>query len=318
MRLDAAESAGRRALRAVLADHAPDAPVVLGVSGGADSLALAAVAAFVASRDERRVRAVVVDHGLQGGSDAVADRAAEQVRRLGLDAAVVPVDVSGRPGGPEAAAREARREALLAAAGPDGAVVLAHTLDDQAETVLLGLGRGSGARSVAGMRAADGPWRRPFLGLRRADTERICILHDLSWWDDPHNLDPRYRRVRVRREALPLLEDVLGGGVAEALARTASLVRSDVDLLDSLAADVEPADDVPTLAALPPALRSRVLRRLVLEAGATSGELSSAHLAELGRLVTAWHGQVRVELPGGVSCHREGARLVVAPTPVAP
>ncbi|RYJ02032.1 MAG: tRNA lysidine(34) synthetase TilS, partial [Actinomycetales bacterium] len=275
MRLDAAESAGRRALRDVLDQHASDAPVVLGVSGGADSLALAAVAAFVARRDGRRVRAVVVDHGLQEGSAAVADRAAEQVRRLGIDADVVAVDVGGRPGGPEAAARAARREALLAAAGPDGAVVLAHTLDDQAETVLLGLGRGSGARSVAGMKTADGPWLRPFLGLRRSDTERICILHDLSWWDDPHNLDPRYRRVRVRREALPLLEDVLGGGVAEALARTASLVRSDVDLLDALAADVEPADDVPTLVALPPALRSRVLRRLVLAAGATSGELAS-------------------------------------------
>ncbi|RYJ07184.1 MAG: tRNA lysidine(34) synthetase TilS, partial [Actinomycetales bacterium] len=220
--------------------------------------------------------------------------------------------------GPEAAAREARREALLAAAGPDGVVVLAHTLDDQAETVLLGLGRGSGARSLAGMRPVDGPWRRPLLSLRRSDTERICVLHDLAWWEDPHNLDPRFRRVRVRRELLPLLDDVLGGGAAEALARTASLLRPDVDLLDQLADEVAPSDDVRTLAALPAALRSRVLRRFVLGAGVTAGELGAGHLAELDRLVTHWHGQVRVELPGGLSCSREGERLVVSPTPVAP
>ena len=320
MRLDPAESAGRRVLRELLAGADREVPVVLGVSGGADSLALAVVAAFVADRDDRPVRAVVVDHGLQEGSAAVAEHAAEQVVGLGLPAEVVAVRVDHAPGGrgPEASARDARRTALLTAAGATGRVVLAHTLDDQAETVLLGLGRGSGARSVAGMRPADGPWLRPLLGLRRVDTERICRLHDLVWWDDPHNVDPRFRRVRVRQEVLPLLENVLGGGVAEALARTAAQLGPDIDLLDALAADVEPADDVPTLLALPAALRSRVLRRLALAAGASAGELGAGHVAELDRLVTDWHGQARVELPGGVSVHREGNRLVVAPTPVAP
>lgn len=313
-RLEPVVARGRAAIRAALADLAPGRPVVAGVSGGADSLALAACLAFVAGRDGRPARAVVVDHGLQPGSDAVARRAAEQVRALGLPADVVRVHV-GRDGGPEAAARTARRRALLESAG-DGVVLLAHTLDDQAETVLLGLGRGSGPRSLAGMRAVDDPWVRPFLTLRRADTEAICRAHELEPWTDPHNADPRYRRVRVRHEALPLLEDVLGGGVAEALARTADLVRDDADLLDAMAVDLL-TDDVEVLARLGPALRSRVLRRLAIGAGARAGELSARHVRELERLVLDWHGQARVELPGGVHATRTGARLVLAPGPVA-
>lgn len=308
MRLLDAEARGRAGVRDVLADVAPDAPVVLGVSGGADSLALAVCAAFVADRDDRRARVVVVDHGLQDGSDAVAARAVEQVRSLGLPGDAVRVQV-GTVGGPEAAARAARRAALLEAAGGDGVVLLAHTLDDQAETVLLGLGRGSGPRSLAGIAARDGRWRRPFLGLRRSDTEAVCRAHDLVWWTDPHNADPAYRRARLRHEVLPLLDDVLGSGVPEALARTADQLRHDTTLLDELAGQVEDAADVATLVALPPALRSRVLRRLALEAGAVPGELGSVHLAALDRLVTDWHGQDRVELPGHVALTRKAGRL---------
>jgi tRNA(Ile)-lysidine synthase len=308
VRLLDAEARGRAGVRAVLADLDGSVPVVLGVSGGADSLALAACAAFVADRDRRPVRAVVVDHGLQAASADVADRAADQVRGLGLPAEVVRV-VVGSAGGPEGAARSARRAALLAAAGPEGVVLLAHTLDDQAETVLLGLGRGSGPRSLAGMAAVDGPWRRPFLGLRRADTEAVCTARDLRWWDDPHNRDPALRRVRVRHEVLPLLDDVLGGGVAEALARTADQLRDDTALLDTLAGEVADPADVATLAALPPALRSRVLRRLAHELGARPGELAASHLAALDRLVTDWRGQDRVELPGHVAVRRADGRL---------
>ncbi|ALX03708.1 tRNA lysidine(34) synthetase TilS [Aeromicrobium erythreum] len=308
MRLLDAEARGRTGVRAVLADLDGSVPVVLGVSGGADSLALAACAAFVADRDRRPVRAVVVDHGLQAASTDVADRAADQVRGLGLPAEVVRV-VVGSAGGPEGAARSARRAALLDAAGPEGVVLLAHTLDDQAETVLLGLGRGSGPRSLAGMAAVDGPWRRPFLGLRRADTEAVCTARDLRWWDDPHNRDPALRRVRVRHEVLPLLDDVLGGGVAEALARTADQLRDDTALLDTLAGEVADPADVATLAALPPALRSRVLRRLAHELGARPGELAASHLAALDRLVTDWRGQDRVELPGHVAVRRADGRL---------
>ena len=130
----------------------------------------------------------------------------------------------GTAGGREAAARTARYAALDAVADALGRdVLLGHTLDDQAETVLLGLGRGSGPRSIAGMRPRSGRYLRPLLGVRRATTEAACRALGLDCWDDPHNDDRALQRVRLRREVLPLLEDVLQGGVAEALARTAVL-----------------------------------------------------------------------------------------------
>ena len=233
--LDPTVAEGRRRVRLALADLEPGSRVDVALSGGADSLALAACLSFVASEAGWMAGAVVVDHGLQPGSADVAARAAEQATALGLDAEVVAVEV-GNDGGPEAAARDARYAVLRAR--PVDAVLLGHTLDDQAETVLLGLGRGSGPRSLAGMLAVDGVVRRPFLGLRRADTERICTASDLPWWTDPHNADRGFRRNRLRDEVLPLLEDVLDGGVAEALARTADQLRADSVLLDALAAEV--------------------------------------------------------------------------------
>jgi tRNA(Ile)-lysidine synthase len=167
------------------------------------------------------------------------------------------------------------------------------------------------------MPAVDGLMRRPFLGLRRADTERICTASGLTWWTDPHNADRGFRRNRLRHEVLPLLEDVLDGGVAEALARTADQLRADTALLDELAAAVSDPCDIPELAAMAPALRSRVLRRAALDAGADGSELAAVHITELDRLVTDWHGQVRVELPGHVSASRVGDVLRFDTTPVA-
>ena len=312
--LDPVVAEGRRRLRLALDDLSPGSRVDVALSGGADSLALAACLSFVAPQAGWMAGAVIVDHGLQPGSDDVAARAAEQATALGLDADVVTVEV-GTEGGPEAAARDARYAVLRAR--PVDAVLLGHTLDDQAETVLLGLGRGSGPRSLAGMVAVDGLMRRPFLGLRRADTERICTASGLPWWTDPHNADRGFRRNRLRHEVLPLLEDVLDGGVAEALARTADQLRADTALLDALAAEVAEPCDVAVLAALPPALRSRVLRRAALEAGADGSELAAVHLGELDRLVTDWRGQERVELPGRISASRVGDALLFAATPVA-
>jgi len=312
--LDPVVADGRRRLRLALDDLPPGSRVDVALSGGADSLALAACLSFVATRAGWLAGAVIVDHGLQAGSDEVAARAAEQAVGLGLAAEVVPVEV-GTDGGPEAAARDARYAVLRSR--PVDAVLLAHTLDDQAETVLLGLGRGSGPRSLAGMPEVDGMVRRPFLGLRRADTERICAASGLPWWTDPHNADRGFRRSRLRHEVLPLLEDVLDGGVAEALARTADQLRADTALLDELAAEVADPCDVPLLAAMPPALRTRVLRRAALEAGADGSALAAVHVGELDRLVTDWHGQERVELPGRVSASRVGDALRFSPTPVA-
>ena len=308
--LDPVVASARTAVRDALDDLAPGRRVVIGVSGGADSLALAAVTSFVGRAASLEVVGIVVDHGLQPGSGEVARQAVVQLEALGLPARVETVQV-GTSGGPEAAARTARLEALCR----DGAdaVLLAHTRDDQAETVLLGLGRGSGPRSIAGMRPRSGVLRRPFLTVSRADTERICTAHGLTWWTDPHNSDPAFRRSRLRGEVLPLLEETLGGGVAAALARTADLVRADTDHLDALAAEVH-TDLAAELAALAPPLRTRVLRRAALDGGARPDELAAHHVAELDRLVTDWHGQSRIELPGGVSCRRADGRLVFGPT----
>jgi tRNA(Ile)-lysidine synthase len=312
--LDPAVAKGRAAVAECLSDLEAGDSVTVALSGGADSLALTACLAFVGMKRSWDMRAVVVDHGLQAGSAEVAARAAEQACQLGLDATVVQVTV-GAEGGPEAAARAARYGVLRAQ--DTKATLLAHTLDDQAETVLLGLGRGSGPRSIAGMRPIDPPFRRPFLGLRRAETVRICTALGLEPWADPHNDDPRFRRSRLRAEVLPLLEDVLGGGVAEALARTATQVRDDLELLDELAAQMADPTDTAALAALPAALRRRVLRRAALDAGALAAELSAHHIAELDRLVTDWHGQQRVELPGHISAVRSPQGLRFVPTPAA-
>ncbi|MFL6090617.1 MAG: tRNA lysidine(34) synthetase TilS [Aeromicrobium sp.] len=313
-RLDVAVAKGRRALRDALEDIEPGERVVVALSGGADSLALAACFAFEGPKAGWDCHAVVVDHGLQDGSADVAEQAAGQARGLGLTAEVVPVLVEG-DGGVEAAARRARYAALEAQQAT--VVLLAHTMDDQAETVLLGLGRGSGPRSIAGMPSRSGVFHRPFLGIRRAETERMCAVSGLEPWSDPHNADPRFRRPRVRHEVVPLLEDVLGGGVVEALARTAGLVRQDVEFLDALATEAVSGDlGVAGLLALPRALRSRVLRTAALGAGASATDLSAGHVDALDRLVTDWHGQTRVELPGGVSAMRDGEALHFVPTPV--
>ena len=319
---DPAVAAVRKAVRTGLTGDA--APVLVACSGGADSLALAAAVAFEAPRAGVRAGAVTVDHGLQPGSAERAATTAELLRGLGL----APVEVRraslGRAGGPEGAARAARYACLAAAARDTGArVALAHTLDDQAETVLLGLGRGSGPRSVAGMAAwrtdADGTgWWRPLLGVRRATTRAACAAEGLPVWDDPWNRDPAYTRVRLRAEVLPLLEDVLGGGVAAALARTAGMLREDLEALDDLAAgelerSAGPDGGLPAadLAVLPTAVRRRVLRSWLLAAGVP--DLQGVHLAGVDALLTRWRGQGPVDLPGRVAAARVSGRLVLRP-----
>ncbi|SMD21257.1 tRNA lysidine(34) synthetase TilS [Lentzea albidocapillata] len=293
----------RTAVRRFLDEVRPE-HVTVAVSGGADSLALAAaVARLVPSAS-----AVVVDHQLQPGSGDVALKAARQCSELGLVARVEPVFVEGG-GGPEAAARKARYAALKPSSG---VVLLGHTLDDQAETVLLGLGRGSGPRSIAGMRAFDAPWGRPLLGVSRAVTRAACAEQGIAVWEDPHNLDPSFTRVRLRTEVLPLLENVLQGGVASSLARTAAQLREDCDALDSLAeafaGDCCAVDDI---AELPAALRRRVVRAWLIDEGVP--ELSDSHLRRVDALVSEWRGQGGVWLPGGFVVRRAHGRLVVEP-----
>jgi tRNA(Ile)-lysidine synthase len=294
MTLHPAVAAVRRAVRSTLADVDPGATVLVACSGGADSLALLAATVFEAGRSAHHVVAATVDHGLQDGSFTV-----------------------GSVGGPEAAARSARYAALDALADELGApaVLLGHTRDDQAETVLLGLARGSGARSLAGMAAVQGRYRRPLLDVARAQTVAACRAEGLSPWSDPHNTDRSFTRVRVRRDVLPVLEQHLGPGVAEALARTARQLRDDADVLDGLAdaawqrSSTAGVLAVRPLLAEPAAVRRRVLRRAALGAGCPATELFLVHVDALDALVTDWHGQRELQLPGHVTARRSGGRI---------
>ncbi|TFB92217.1 tRNA lysidine(34) synthetase TilS [Cryobacterium sp. HLT2-28] len=303
--------------------------VLVGLSGGADSLALAAACAFEAGRAGIRAGAVIVDHALQAGSADVAATAAGQATALGLAPVLVlrvTVDHAAAGDGPEAAARTARYAAFDTALAETGAshILLGHTLDDQAETVLLGLARGSGPTSLQGMAAASGPYLRPLLGLRRSVTRQFCVDAGLAPWQDPHNLEPRFTRVRVRERVLPLLERELGPGVAEALARTAEQLREDSAALDALARGIgdelgEPADDgalrvsVAVLAASPAALRQRSIRFFAeREFGVSLGRV---HTLAVARLVTDWHGQKALDLPGIRVVRQDGWLIFSGPGP---
>ncbi|MDR2279728.1 MAG: tRNA lysidine(34) synthetase TilS [Gordonia sp. (in: high G+C Gram-positive bacteria)] len=298
-----AERAVIGAVRGFVSAHLDGRSVCVALSGGADSLALTAGAV----RAGLDVHAVVVDHGLQVGSDVVAETAAATARRLGATAEVRRVSVDGA-GGLEAAARTARYSALDAARG-GRPVLLGHTLDDQAETVLLGLGRGSGGRSLAGMRPWSVPWGRPLLGVRRSQTVAACEGWGLPVWDDPHNGDPRFTRVRVRTEVLPLLEDVLASGVAEALARTADQLTADSDALDALAEDlldrqVDECLAVSDVDDAPPAIRTRVVRFWLQLRGIEAP--SHRIVTGVDALICDWRGQGPIAVGGD-----DEARLVV-------
>ncbi len=218
--------------------------VRVAVSGGADSLALAAGVAWWQHRIKKprlKFEAMVVDHQLQPGSIEVARQTQTVLENLGLETTVTQVDVQVQGQGVEAAARRARYDALTGCLGGSDVVLLGHTLDDQAETVLLGLTRGSGLRSIAGMRPNTmmGPVSisRPLLGLRREQTVQACQEWGLEYWDDPTNESTDYLRNRIRLQVMPILEAELGPAIPQALARTAALATADADYLDQLAAE---------------------------------------------------------------------------------
>ncbi|MCY0904172.1 tRNA lysidine(34) synthetase TilS [Arthrobacter sp. H14-L1] len=302
--------------------------ILVACSGGPDSLALAAVAAFLGRRGEIRVGAVIVDHQLQPHSRAVAEATAGILRGIGLDPVEISSVTSTQVGtGPEAAARHARYAALDEAAARLNArtVLLGHTLDDQAESVLLGLARGSGTRSLAGIPQRRRIYLRPFLGLRRTETLQICAAEGLQPWHDPTNDDPVFLRSRVRTRVLPYLEDELGPGIAQSLYRSARILAQDADYLDQQAAveyhrlsEVHGTDSAASrevriseedLRALPAALRQRVLALAVVGLG---GEQPSFERLLAAEALLARRGSAGpVELAGGVSVYRQPRRASV-------
>lgn len=351
-----------RALLLTLAEEG-GAAVLVAVSGGADSLALAVTAIDQCVRLGVPVHTLTVDHGLRHGSAREAADVARVLGSLGARATWTGVEV-GQGGGPEGAARDARRQALrghaMSLLGDDitrVAILLGHTMDDQAETVLLRLARGSGSHSLRAMSATDpeGPllWARPLLGTRRADTRAACRQMGVAWVEDPTNAPDgpwrasdgsALRRSAVRTEALPALARALGQDPVPALARSARLLARDDAALSELASDLlrrtlaegnrgqdsgqehpggcaqgHPGDGRPRLLVgvgelerAAPAVRERALRRALLRAGARPGSLSATHIEAVDALVTAWHGQGPLDLPGvGVArrMHPGGAVL---------
>ena len=290
--------------------------ILVAVSGGADSLALA-YATFIESAPLAiRAVAVTIDHQLQEKSADQAAKVEKQLRAMGYqDVVVAKVKVS-LESGLEAGARSARYEVLQRIAVEKSAVkvLLGHTRDDQAESVLLGLARGSGTRSLSGMASENGIYLRPLLSLTRAQTEEACTEFGIEYWNDPHNENLDFSRVRVRLEVLPVMEEQIGPGIAAALARSAALLRDDADALDAIASaeisrhnltDLECSE----LELLPRAIRTRILRSAIYAAGAPSGSISADHIGAVEALITSWHGQGLVSLPGGVKVERISGRL---------
>jgi tRNA(Ile)-lysidine synthase len=301
----------RSAVRATLEKYSAGDLIVVAVSGGADSLALAEVAKIEGEKLAQRIVAVTIDHQLQSGS---AEQANKVVKQLSIPCSIIKVNVELKDG-LEASARRARYEALtnFSQENNASAVLLGHTKDDQAETVLLGLARGSGARSLSGMAQVNGIFERPFLEITRAQTVAACKELNLQVWNDPHNDNSDFLRVRVRKNVLPIMESELGPGIREALTRSANLLRDDADALDSMAEEFWSQDkslEVEPLAKLPKAVRSRVLRLALFESGVS--QLSADQVGQVEALISNWKGQGEVSLPAGVKVSRISGRLTLS------
>lgn len=306
----------RSAVRECLSSCSAGDTVLVAVSGGADSLALAAALVPEAKNLLINLVGVTIDHQLQKNSGEQATKVLAQLSEMGIaQVEIIKVEVE-LVDGLEASARRARYAALDAATERYNSklVFLGHTLNDQAESVLLGLARGSGARSLSGMARCAGKYCRPLLEITRSQTLAACSENNLAPWVDPHNSDSRFARVRVRTDALPKLEESIGPGITEALARSADLLRDDADALDAwttqVAADLDLADlEITTLADLPKAVRTRLLRKAIYAAGAPMGSITAEHVASVEAFVTSWHGQGACSLPGGVKVSRISGRL---------
>ena len=316
----------RAAVQSALIECQPGDTIIVACSGGPDSLALAAATSFVGKQLDLLVIAVIVDQQLQLGSGVVAQKAADACVAFGIEQAVVAqVTVEG-DGGPEAAARQARYDVLEAMAVKFHAnsIVLGHTLEDQAETVLLRLARGSGTRTIAAMQSRNGLLVRPLLQTPRevvhASAKDVCDVIGVEPWQDPHNQDPRFSRVRVR-QAMDLLNEALGSGFTNGLARSAELASDDADALDAWAAlafdasvtfeESSMSADAEKLLQLPRAIRTRVIRRMCKDLGMASDAISMSHVHAVDALISQWHGQGPVSLPSRVNARREYGRLTL-------
>lgn len=306
----------RSAVRPFLESCEAGDKVIVAVSGGADSLALAY--AILKESEPLAITpvGVTINHQLQESASEQASRTELQLREMGFHEVHIKKVVVDTKSGIEAGARDARYAALTESAEEAQAskVFLGHTRDDQAETVLLGLARGSGTRSLSGMATVNGIFIRPLLSLTRSETERACSELGITFWVDPHNANTEFSRVKVRHHVLPTMERELGPGISAALARSAALLRDDADALDQITKEaligLNLQDlDCAFLEGLPRAIRSRVIRAAIYAQGAPSGSITADHIASCEALITSWRGQGVVSLPGGVKVERISGRL---------
>ncbi len=294
--------------------------VLVGCSGGADSLALAWTTLVVGKRLELKTGAVIVDHQLIPESNSVALNAKKQCEELGIQEVIIKkVNVEQNHEGLEAAARIARYEAFENVLHETNAqaILLAHTQDDQAETVLMRLTRGSGAKSLSGMAQVSGKYLRPFLHLRKKLVHDSLDLIGLKAWQDPANTDHQFLRVKVRHELMPKIVEVLGESAISSLDKTSQLLRLDNQALEDLAQQfLGSQKDVKTngleiseLEKLPEAIRTRVLRIFAIASGVHPGPFSFEHIEAIDALVKNWHGQGNVDLPGFIQATRVDGSL---------
>jgi tRNA(Ile)-lysidine synthase len=306
----------RHSFKKYLADISPGEVVQVGCSGGADSMALTFALHQEALNLKFDLIPVVVDHGLQAGSADIAEDTKQKIRSWGIEEIFLGRAQVTLTDGLEASARRARYQIFQQAIDtfPTRKFFLAHTLNDQAESVLLGLARGSGARSLSGMADINGVFVRPLLTISRTTTEQACGEVGIEYWVDPHNSNEEFTRVRARKNILPLMERNLGPGITQALAKSARLLREDDQALESWASQISNLE-IELLAAIPKAVRARVLRRVIYEAGAPFGSLSAEHIEPVEALISDWHGQGEVSLPGGVKVARISGRLSLSTHP---
>ncbi len=324
-RLTPAIALSRKAIREVLAELAPKR-ILLAVSGGADSLALAAAAVFEAKKLKIEVVAAVIDHGLQKNSAEVAAKAKQTLNGLGIEKVFIErVSVATKGDGLEAAARDARYKALekVRKATRSEWIFLGHNQDDQAETVLLGLARGSGLRSISGMPKIDDSRKlaRPLLDIPRQTLRQACSDASIEFWDDPHNADSKFARVRVRNLATEL-EKTLGPGFAAALARTAESAAEADELIEGIAEKLvkkalgkvgarQVSYSIEVLAKAKAALRRKALHLICQQAGAKN--ISRSQVMAIDELIANWHGQKKTSL-SGITVERVANQLVVKST----
>jgi len=312
----------RNAVKPFLQEFEAGDVILVAVSGGADSLALAYAILKESSPLAISVVAVTIDHQLQENSAEQALKVEKQLKELGYEKVISKKVVVSTQSGLEAGARDARYEALSSIAKEEKAtkIFLGHTRDDQAETVLLGLARGSGTRSLSGMAMKNGIYIRPLLHITRVETVKACEEIGVSFWIDPHNSNDDFSRVRVRTHVLPVMEAEIGPGIAAALARSAGQLRDDADALDALTeSEIALSDlsnlDCQRLEGLPRAIRTRLIRAALYAAGAPAGSITWEHVASVEALITLWRGQGALSLPGGVKVERISGRLSLLAQP---